>query len=109
MEQASFGHSQRGRLAMTEQHEKKEALFKRLTRSAREFIYGMTTYEALQFALQTRGSLEHLFISVTMGDLLGVPILRSYYSLRMLPYIVPHVETWKRRILQERDLTDVRG
>jgi hypothetical protein len=53
--------------------------------------------------------LEYLLILITMGDLLGVPILRSYYSLRIIPYLIPHIETWKREMLRERDLTDMLG
>ena len=37
---------------------------------------------------------------------LGVPILPPYYSLRLLPYVVPQISTWKRRMLREKDLTD---
>jgi hypothetical protein len=29
-----------------------------------------------------RGSLEHLFVLISFGDVLGVPILPPYYSLR---------------------------
>jgi len=34
--------------------------------------------------------MEHLFILITMGDMLGVPILPPYYSLASCP-------TWSRR------------
>ena len=71
-----------------------------------ETIYGMAGHDMTRFALKTRGSMEHLFILITMGDLLGVPILPPYYSLRLLPYVVPQISTWKRRMLRERDLTD---
>jgi hypothetical protein len=94
---------------MTEQEEKKEWFLKRFTKAATQFLYGMSTYETVQFALQSRGSLEHLFILITMGDLLGVPIMRPYYFLRILPYVVHRVPAWKRRMLQERDLTDALG
>jgi hypothetical protein len=73
---------------------------------ARDFLYGMAGHDMTRFALKTRGSMEHLFILITMGDLLGVPILPPYYSLRLLPYVVPQISTWKRRMLRERDLTD---
>ncbi len=69
-------------------------------------LYGMAGHDMARFALKTRGSMEHLFILVTMGDLLGIPILPPYYSLRLLPYVVPQIATWKRRMLRERDLTD---
>ncbi len=44
-----------------------------------------------------------LFILVTMGDLVGLPILPPYYSLRLVPYVVSRTEAWKRRVLRERD------
>ena len=89
---------------MTE--EEKQNLIKRLGKTAVEFIYGMAGHDMTRYALKTRGSMEHLFILITMGDLLGVPILPPYYSLRLLPYVVPQISTWKRRMLRERDLTD---
>jgi hypothetical protein len=77
-----------------------------LFRGLREFIYGMAAHDTTRLALKTRASMEHLFILITMGDLLGVPILPPYYSLRLLPYVVPQISTWKRRMLREKDLTD---
>jgi hypothetical protein len=74
--------------------------------TAKSILYGMAGHDMARFALKTRGSMEHLFILITMGDLLGVPILPPYYSLRLLPYVVPQISTWKRRMLRERDLTD---
>jgi hypothetical protein len=73
---------------------------------ARKVTYGMAAHDMTRSALRTRGSMEHLFILVTMGDLVGVPILPPYYSLRLLPYVVPQISTWKRRMLREKDLTD---
>ena len=89
---------------MTE--EKESGGLRRLGQGARDFLYGMAGHDMTRFALKTRGSMEHLFILITMGDLLGVPILPPYYSLRLLPYVVPQISTWKRRMLRERDLTD---
>jgi hypothetical protein len=72
----------------------------------REVTYGMAAHDMTRYALRTRASMEHLFILTTMGDMLGVPILPPYYSLRLLPYSVPQIATWKRRMLREKDLTD---
>jgi len=77
-----------------------------LFQGVREFLYGMAAHDTTRLALKTRASMEHLFILITMGDLLGVPILPPYYSLRLLPYVVPQISTWKRRMLREKDLTD---
>src|SRR5918996_6528376 len=72
----------------------------------KKVTYGMAAHDMTRYALRTRASMEHLFILVTMGDMLGVPILPPYYSMRLLPYVVPQVSTWKRRMLREKDLTD---
>jgi len=86
--------------------EEKLNFFERARRNLQDFIYGMSAHEMTRQALKTRGSMEHLFILITMGDLLGVPILPPYYSLRLLPYVVPQIATWKRRMLREKDLVD---
>ena len=88
---------------MTEQE--KRSLFARL----KEILYGMGAHDMSRYALRTRASMEHLFILITMGDLLGVPILPPYYSLRLLPYVTPQIAGWKRRMLRERDVTDILG
>ena len=72
----------------------------------KDIVYGMSSHEMTRHAVRSRASMEHLFILITMGDLLGVPILPPYYSLRLLPYVVPQVATWKRRMLREKDLSD---
>jgi hypothetical protein len=80
-----------------------------LVKIFKDVVYGMASHEMTRHAVKTRASMEHLFILITMGDLLGVPILPPYYSLRLLPYVTPQVAGWKRRMLRERDLTDVLG
>ena len=72
----------------------------------KDLIYGMAVHDMSRYALKTRGSMEHLFILITMGDLIGIPILPPYYSLRILPFVVPQISTWKRRLLREKDLLD---
>ena len=72
----------------------------------KDFTYGMATQGMARHAHKTRSSMEHLFILITMGDMLGVPILPPYYSLRLLPHVVPQITTWKRRMLREKDFVD---
>ncbi len=75
----------------------------------KDILYGMSSHEMTRHAVRSRASMEHLFILITMGDLLGIPILPPYYSLRLLPYVTPQISAWKRRMLRERDITDVLG
>ena len=46
-----------------------------LVGSLKAFLYGMTGYEFERHALQERARLEDLFVLVTLGDIIGVPIL----------------------------------
>jgi hypothetical protein len=75
----------------------------------RNFFYGMTYYEMEKELRRQRADLEHLFVLISFGDLLGLPILPPYYSMRLLPYIVPMLNRWRRRMLREKDLTDLIG
>ena len=72
----------------------------------REFFYGMTAHEFERQAVEMRGALETVFMAITFGDMLGLPIIPPIYSLRVLPYIVPSIATWKRRAARERDFSD---
>jgi hypothetical protein len=90
----------------TEEEPKEPGRVKGFLGHLREVTYGMAAHDMTRHALRTRASMEHLFILTTMGDMLGVPILPPYYSLRLLPYAVPQIATWKRRMLREKDLTD---
>jgi hypothetical protein len=72
----------------------------------RDFLYGLSGFEFARHALETRASLETIFMVSTVGDMIGVPVLPPYYSLRLLPFIVPEIATWRRRVLREREFTE---
>ena len=73
----------------------------------REVIYGMTVYDWVHELEKARHEEERLFTLIVYGDLLGIPILPPYYTLRLLPFLVPTLENWRRSMLRERDLTEL--
>jgi hypothetical protein len=77
-----------------------------LRRALHEFLYGMTGHEFTLHAVEMRNALETMFMVVTVGDMVGVPVIPPYYSLRLVPYVVPEIATWKRRVLREREFTE---
>jgi hypothetical protein len=83
--------------------------WKKSLKVVKEILYGMTAHEMDLELRKERGHLDHLFMLVVFGDLVGLPLLPPYYSMRLLPYIVSSVEKWKRSILREKDLTDFVG
>ena len=78
----------------------------RFSQALREILYGMAIHEQVRVLARQRGGLEHLFVLISFGDMLGVPVLPPYYSMRLLPFVVPLINNWKRRMLRERDLMD---
>jgi hypothetical protein len=89
----------------TPQHPK--GLLNLIRRTLREVFYGMTVHELAVETRHARGELDHLFMLIVFGDLIGLPILPPYYSMRLLPYVMPSIQRWKRGALRERDLTDL--
>jgi hypothetical protein len=77
-----------------------------LLAALREFAYGMTGYEFARHAIETRATLENLFMVVVVGDMIGLPVIPPYYSLRLLPFVTPEITAWKRRVLREREFSD---
>jgi len=75
--------------------------------SIRDFFYGMTAHELNVELKREKGYLNHLFMCVVFGDLVGLPLLPPYYAMRLLPYVIPTLKTWKRGILREKDITDL--
>jgi hypothetical protein len=53
--------------------------------------------------MEMKHDTEALFLVVTLGDLVGVPIMPPLHSLRLLPYVVPEIEKWKRQLAQRRE------
>src|SRR5512137_1898616 len=76
-------------------------------RTLADMIYGATIYEMVRDLNKQKSYIEHLFILIVFGEFLGIPILPPYYTLRLLPYVVPNITGWKRTMLRERDLSDL--
>jgi hypothetical protein len=73
----------------------------------RDFFYGMTAHELNMELKREKGYLNHLFMCVVFGDLVGLPLLPPYYAMRLLPYVIPTLQNWKRGLLREKDITDL--
>ena len=81
-------------------------IFRRYNRILREVLYGFTAYEMDVSLRKERGTLNQYFTLIIFGDLLGLPLLPPYYTLRLLPHVFPELKAWKRSMLRERDLMD---
>jgi hypothetical protein len=77
--------------------------YARFRDAAAKFVYGLTGYEFVRHALEMRHEMEAVFMVVTLGDLIGVPVLPPVYSLRLLPHVVPEIATWKRNLARRKE------
>ena len=75
----------------------------------KQVLYGLLIHEMDLEMKKEKGHLDNLFMLIVFGDLIGLPMIPPYYSLRLLPHIIPSVKTWKRRVLREKDMTDFVG
>jgi hypothetical protein len=79
--------------------------FPRLRKGLSDFIFGAAVMEFQKVAREERTARQDLFLLLTFGDLIGVPILPSPYALRLFPHVIPHLGSWKKRMIRQRDLT----
>ncbi|ABP50477.1 MULTISPECIES: hypothetical protein [Pyrobaculum] len=73
----------------------------------RDVVEGLTVHGQATTIMKIKAQIDNLFMLITLGDMLGIPILPPYYSLRLMPYVFPNIQNWKRFMLRERDVTDL--
>jgi hypothetical protein len=71
--------------------------------AVKDFLYGLTGYSFVHHSLEMKHDAEALFLVVTLGDLVGVPIMPPVHALRLLPYVVPEIEKWKRQLARRKE------
>jgi hypothetical protein len=71
--------------------------------AVKDFMYGVTGYQFTHHALEMRRETEKMFLLVTLGDLVGVPIMPPVYSLRLLPHVVPEIAQWKQQLARRKE------
>jgi hypothetical protein len=60
-------------------------MLRRAGRAAGQVFYGMTTFDWVRDLRRGRAEAESLFLLLAFGELIGLPLLPPYYSLRLLP------------------------
>jgi hypothetical protein len=71
--------------------------------AVKDFMYGLTGYRFVHHAREMKHEAETLFFLVTLGDLVGVPIMPPVYSLRLLPSVASEIVKWKRQLARRKE------
>ena len=79
---------------------------RRFKRAAKEFLFGLFFYELYYDTLTYARKYKDIINIFVIGELLGLPLMDTYLSMRLLPYLLPELEKWKFRQLKDSDVTD---
>jgi hypothetical protein len=77
-----------------------------LIEAIKQFVRGALVRMPALVPMKEKAGMERLFFLTVFGDHLGIPVMRPYYSLRLLPNVVLRIRPWTHSLLRERDLTD---
>ena len=72
-------------------------------RAVKDFMYGLTGQQFVHHALEMKHEAEAFFLLATLGDLASLPIMPPIYSLRLLPYLLPEIASWKRQLARRKE------
>ncbi len=75
-------------------------MFSNIMKNIKLFIQGATDFDRKSKALLIKESHNEMdeFLLLCFGDLLGIPIPTSYYTLELLPLIAEDLEGWHNRM-----------
>ncbi|MEZ0319681.1 MAG: hypothetical protein ABWK05_06805 [Pyrobaculum sp.] len=70
----------------------------------KDFFYGLFYLDLYRETAKIHLQYQTLIHILIFGDFLGIPMLTSYYSLRLLPYALPHLNMLRREAAKEHDI-----
>ena len=71
-----------------------------------EFLWGFFLYEFWHGLRQERAKYEDALNLLIVGEFLGIPLMNSTVTLRLLPYLLPDIAKWKERQLAETEVLE---
>jgi len=77
----------------------------RLWKTVKEILWGLFVYDLYTENMKMRIRYNDAVNLLVFSEQLGIPLMNSYVSMRLLPYFVGDLEHWKRRELR-RTSTD---
>ncbi|HWP45709.1 MAG TPA: hypothetical protein VNM22_00985 [Candidatus Limnocylindrales bacterium] len=79
---------------------------KKWWKNFKDFFWGLFIFDLYRITLEEKVKYEEVMNIVLLGELLGIPLMNSTVTLRLLPYLFPKLKKWKQNQLRERDVTE---
>ena len=73
----------------------------------KDFLYGFLLHGMVSGLYEKKTDLEDVFMLLTLGETIGVPVFPGFYSLRLIPYYTTRFPHWKKKTLKLKDLLDI--
>ncbi len=72
----------------------------------RQFLWGFFLFEMSHELQKEKARYSDAVNLVIVGEMLGLPLMNSVITLRLLPYLLPELDGWKQRQLSEGDIIE---
>lgn len=73
----------------------------------KDLIFGFFAYQTHQQVVGLAQKYKDIIHVLLMGEFMGLPVLGTYYSLRLLPYLIEDMQGITERVLRERDVLEL--
>ncbi|MDW8360105.1 MAG: hypothetical protein RMK31_05925, partial [Candidatus Caldarchaeum sp.] len=70
----------------------------------KDFFFGALILGLYQNVASVKKKYDDIFFSLIMGEFLGIPLLGNYFTLRIVPYLLPDLERARLRLLRDVDI-----
>jgi len=79
---------------------------KALWKAVKDFVWGLAGFDMYRETLKEKRKYEDVLNIVLLGEFLGLPLMNSTITLKLLPHLFPELKHWRQRQLTEQDITD---
>jgi len=83
--------------------EKAVLFIRKIVQAAVDFSFNSSAYGVTREVMSQRNELDTLFLLLILGDSVGVPVFRSYYSYQLFPHLLLRLAIWKRNLLRRKE------
>jgi hypothetical protein len=78
----------------------------RVWKVVKEVLWGLFMYDVYTETRKMQMRYHDAVNLLVFSEQLGIPLMNSYVSMRLLPYFVGELEGWKRREMAEREILE---
>jgi len=79
---------------------------RRFLHALKDILWGLFFFDFYTENMKMRHRYNDAVNLLVFSEQLGIPLMNSFVSMRLLPYFVGELEGWKRREMREREVLD---